>query len=536
MDAHRVMDAFSPIVRHWFRTSTWWKPWLVFVLISVMSRFPYFFHGDIDWDESTFILLGQSVLEGHLPYTDVLDVKPPLLWYGFAVLIFLGGKTFLGFRTLGAIVVTIIAYFSYCVAGHIWGQKTGWIAGVSWIILINLAAGGQAVLSEHLALLFLGAGFSILVIFTRGFLNFWGVGFLMTLAALVRLNLAYTGVCLGVYLGIRVVMSWHQDDRSQAKQHGLELLAFSMGGLSGLGMMIIPYILTHNLPILYTGFIHASLSYTAQNSILSVLWSQFQKVIFLRLSVAAIVLSIILFWALGVHGRWVWEHRHRLTPKEQHFYTLVALFILSIEFSIVQTGAFYSHYTIQFLFFISFLMAKPIQTILDYSKPSQPQNYTPTWLSPYLKLSLGLVILHHLLQYGLIISLGLTRGTAFYGDSFDIETVIRSEQVQGQPLWIQTNHLAYWLTDSPPATPAIVHPSNITKPFLLQAWYGETASSVTELQKIIDRHPALIISKGDIATYFRQDPKAQNLLNTVIRDEYKALEYQYQDLQFYRKM
>lgn len=523
--SNRFFNFFSHLPLD-FAHGSLWKPWIVFLLLSFISRFPYFFHSDIDWDESTFILLGQSVLDGHLPYTDVLDVKPPFLWYGFAVFIFLGGKTFLGVRTLGTIVVATIAYFSYRISKHQWDQRTGWIAGISWIILISLASGGQAVLSEHLALLFLGAGFTLLILYPQGLITFFAVGLLIAMSALVRLNLAYTEFFLGVYLFIRIFITPQR--KPQCKQQSLEFIAFCVGGSIVLVLLILPYVLTQNIPLLYTGFIRASLSYTNQNSILSVLWSQFQKVIFLRPSVAAIVLSVVIFWALGVQGRWVWNHRRRLTETQRYFYTLVAIFILSIEFSILRTGAFYSHYTIQFLFFISFLMAKPLEQVISDRLTSTKK------LKHYLNISLGCVVLHYLLQYGLILSLWITEGSPFYGASFYIEKVIEEQQVQGKSLWIQTNHLAYWLTNSPPATPAIVHPSNFSKPFLLKAWYGQNASSLTELEKIIDRQPALIVSNGPLETYLRDTPKAQLRLNTVVNEDYQRLDYQYRELRFYR--
>jgi hypothetical protein len=508
------------------------------VLISLLSRFPYFFHGDIDWDESTFILLGQSVLDGHLPYTDVLDVKPPLLWYGFAMLIVLGGKTFVGIRTLGSIVVATIAYFSYRIAGYLWGSQTGWISGISWIILISLAAGGQAILSEHLALLFLGASFTILVIYSQEFISFFSAGILVAMATLVRLNLAYTWVCLGLYFLIKVFTKNNCDSKQKlylkTRNKSIKCIAFIVGGLTTLSIMILPYVLTKNLFSLYTGFIRASLSYTEQNSTSSVLWSQFQKVIFLNPSVAAIVLSVLIFWALGVHGNSVLQHRKTLNTSQLDFYTLIAVFILSIEVSIIRTGVFYSHYNIQFLFFISLLIAKPIEQIIHCSVSFSKTSLLFKWLKPYLKFSLGCILLHYLLQYGLILTLLINKGTPFYGASFYITKVIQEQQVQGEPLWIQTNHLAYWLTDSQPVISSVVHPSNINKPFLLKAWYGEKASSLTELQKIIDRKPTLIVSNGAIETYFINNPETQSYLDNFIRKDYCKLNYNYRDLRFYR--
>ena len=36
--------------------------------LALLTRFPFFFHDVINWDESTFILVGQSIIDGHLPY------------------------------------------------------------------------------------------------------------------------------------------------------------------------------------------------------------------------------------------------------------------------------------------------------------------------------------------------------------------------------------------------------------------------------------------------------------------------------------
>src|ERR1044071_1144456 len=47
-------------------------------------RFPFFFRDYIDRDESTFILIGKSITDGHLPYDHMWDLKPPLLFYFFA--------------------------------------------------------------------------------------------------------------------------------------------------------------------------------------------------------------------------------------------------------------------------------------------------------------------------------------------------------------------------------------------------------------------------------------------------------------------
>ncbi len=53
---------------------------LVLFAISFQIRLPFFFRDYVDRDESTFILMGQSWVDGHLPYTQLWDLKPPLVF------------------------------------------------------------------------------------------------------------------------------------------------------------------------------------------------------------------------------------------------------------------------------------------------------------------------------------------------------------------------------------------------------------------------------------------------------------------------
>ena len=67
---------------------------LLFIsLVGLAIRLPFFFPAVIDWDESTFIIIGQSAVDGFLPNEIAWDVKPAFVfwWYGGAIELF--GKT-----------------------------------------------------------------------------------------------------------------------------------------------------------------------------------------------------------------------------------------------------------------------------------------------------------------------------------------------------------------------------------------------------------------------------------------------------------
>jgi len=86
---------------------------LILFVVSLFIRLPFFFRDYIDRDESTFILMGQSWVDGHLPYTELWDLKPPITYLFFAGIIYAFGKSFLAIRLIGALIVAITAFYTY---------------------------------------------------------------------------------------------------------------------------------------------------------------------------------------------------------------------------------------------------------------------------------------------------------------------------------------------------------------------------------------------------------------------------------------
>jgi len=75
---------------------------LIFFLAALLIRLPFFFRDYIDRDESTFILMGQSWADGHLPYTQLWDLKPPLVFLFFTIVIKVFGESCIAICLLGA--------------------------------------------------------------------------------------------------------------------------------------------------------------------------------------------------------------------------------------------------------------------------------------------------------------------------------------------------------------------------------------------------------------------------------------------------
>jgi len=80
---------------------------------ACLWRLPFFFPAAVDWDESGFIIMGQGILDGLLPYDALWEMKPPLVYAFFAAAIGIFGKTIVAVRFAGCLWMTIAAYLTY---------------------------------------------------------------------------------------------------------------------------------------------------------------------------------------------------------------------------------------------------------------------------------------------------------------------------------------------------------------------------------------------------------------------------------------
>ncbi|WP_281541521.1 ArnT family glycosyltransferase [Maribacter aestuarii] len=141
-------------------------------LITLFIRFPFFFRDYIDRDESTFILLGQSWVDGQLPYLELWDLKPPLTFAFFAAIISIFGKSFLAIRFFGAVLVVITAFFTFKIAVHITTKKVAYWASVCCVLLLSLFGSLQGVMSEHICMAAFVPGLYLLISKKR-IIGFW---------------------------------------------------------------------------------------------------------------------------------------------------------------------------------------------------------------------------------------------------------------------------------------------------------------------------------------------------------------------------
>lgn len=212
---------------------------LFLLLLCFIVRFPFFFPAVISWDESTLILMGQSVLDGQLPYVTLWDNKPPLSFLIYAFIIGLFGKSVVAVRVGGLLFVTATAYLTFVLGKTVWSHRAGLIAAILCIFFVSTARSGQATMTETIAILPIMGALSLLVVKKHDISVLFAVGFLFGIASLVRMNLAYAALFVGAFLLFRFL-------QNPARRNFLGLSAYAAAGITTLLLSALPYLFANH--------------------------------------------------------------------------------------------------------------------------------------------------------------------------------------------------------------------------------------------------------------------------------------------------
>jgi hypothetical protein len=145
----------------------------------------------------------------------------------------------------------------------------------------------------------------------------------------------------------------------------------------------------------------------------------------------------------------------------------------------------------------------------------------------------GVSILSVIPQYNKIMSLYLAEQSLPYGPACEIAKYIKEENTSGEPIFMMTDQIVYWLINQKPLSKSTVHPSNISKEYILSAIVGPGTTAEMELTKILAKKPRFIVLASDSWHYLRK-PVACALLRETL-DTHYILDKQIQQRQIYRR-
>ena len=493
---------------------------IALLLITIGLRFPFFFPAVINWDESTFILIGQSILDGHLPYTNLWDIKPPLAFVAYALFIALFGKSIISIRIAGILCVALVSFFVYLVGKTLWSSLAGIISGTLFIVFASLLPAGQATMTEQVALVPLVGALSLLVTRKTTLLTLFFSGVLMAVASLIRLNLAYVTVIIGIFiLFVKPINS-----KSSFVQRGL---AYGSGSFLVILLTYIPYGVTGYGKVWFSSVILAPLNYAnSQLSVLEVLEVYTKYVQKILTNVADNMFGIsLLLWIGGLIGIGCIFLQWFNGSREKRLGLLwLCLFAFGTGISVLKGGASHTHYLIQLAPFLALTTTAFLNAFLYGSI---------RWLAiSIIVLLSGLSFKPIMMEYKSVISRIMANQKLKSGAAYEIAAYLNQQNSSKEPIYMMSDHIVYWLIDSQPLTQSSTHPSNISKDYLLKIMVGSEASTQEEMRKILTQEPKFIVKQKHI-WYLNSQPQAKLLLDNTLTRKYELVK-QIQGRQIYR--
>ena len=192
---NRVMAAR---VRAALNGNTFWV--LVFVLTVGVTQIGSLEREVIDWDESVFVLIAANVLDGHLPYVELFDNKPPLIFFMLAGVMAVFGESLLVVRLFGDVCILASCAAVFAIARRWTDPISAGLGTLTFIAISSADSFGQYTSSELPATALLMAALWLLLARRD---RLWGVacaGLLVSLATLTRSNLGVAAVAFAGWL------------------------------------------------------------------------------------------------------------------------------------------------------------------------------------------------------------------------------------------------------------------------------------------------------------------------------------------------
>ncbi len=452
---------------------------IVLFLFALFCRLPYFVSSEINWDESTFALMGQDLIEGHLPYTHLWDMKPPFVFFIYAVAILIFGKGILTIRLLGLFCVFLASGILYRTVKELFGGKAGLWAGIIFILTTSLQAG---TMTEHLTLVPMSILLLYLLRKEYTLDNVCFMGIMMGLILLIRTNLVYCGIIVAFILAAREY------------RYGFKNL-FSILFVFGLGVAFLPlltvmfYSLDGSLDLLIQSAVTAPLKYV---TLLSQTFEDKFNVTLVMFKERFFVKDFMI-WSLFAGGLTsiFMANRSPGDATKKDALGVVLLLFMAAVYSVIVTGRAHPHYFLQWTIFMSVFAGVYLARLSQFRikgyyvlwivvavillKPTFIQ-YRHSWVSIYQGQPLRQDTGHKILKY------------------------LKTQNISKEYIFFCEYHIGYWLLDVKKPT-KFIHPSNISREHLMTLVDGHQATIQNEINAILRKKPLFII-KSDRPWYF----------------------------------
>jgi hypothetical protein len=183
------------------RLPAWW-PYPLIAALVLLIRLPTIGNPILDFDEQLYLLVGDRMLHGQLPYVDLWDRKPVGLFVVYAAIRMLGGGGIVQYQLVAAGCVAITAWFVRAIVRRHLGELQAITAALAYILILNVlhGLGGQTAIFYN-ALTAFAAWCACKANDTQKLGSIAGLALAAMLALGLAIQIKYTVIVEGAFFG-----------------------------------------------------------------------------------------------------------------------------------------------------------------------------------------------------------------------------------------------------------------------------------------------------------------------------------------------
>jgi hypothetical protein len=323
---------------------------MVMVAVAAIVALPFllvlpYLDRPLDGDEGIYAVIGRSLLHGGVPYEDLFDNKPPLLYGWYAAGFFVFGETVESTRLVAGLVMSATAFLVFVEGRLLFSTRAGLVGAAGFAIsqfLVPHIANG---FPETLMLLPMVGAF---VALTKGMQTDGGRWFLVA-GALAGAAIMTKPVAIWSVLAIGVGMAiWAWQTRETWRAQVAPLVQFAAGSLIFITATLAPFVITSSFDSFYTTNVTFNMDLGAAIPYADRLPRMISALHQFTTNTAPLVVAA----AVGL-GVMVWVARRERRPE----HISLVLLALGAVAGVASPGFFFSHHFIQLLPVMALMVA-----------------------------------------------------------------------------------------------------------------------------------------------------------------------------------